>query len=139
MKKIENLYVLLGGSEHLPFFEHPEDWEGVSWFWTCLKNAKKGETAYVYLNTPVSRIVGKVEFVGEPFHNTGDMFQNQIMRDKWCVRIGNVKYFENRPELTIRGLRALFPEWGWLRYPRTNTRIPDDLVAPLEELFKQDF
>jgi hypothetical protein len=128
-------YVLLGGPEHLPFFERNAALAGHKWFWTMVKSAKVGDTCFVYMSAPVSRIVGLFKVVGEPFFHVGNtMFDNPQMRDQYVAEIGGVKYFQPRPELTMKGLRELFPEWGWLRYPRSKTSIPDKIVVPFLEM-----
>lgn len=128
-------YVLLGGPEHLPFFEHNARYARRRWFWTMVKGARVGETCFVYMSAPVSRIVGRFEVVGEPFYHIGrTMFDNPKMRDQWVAQVGQVAYFEPRRELSIKGLRELFPDWGWVRYPRSKTRIPAEVLKPFLEL-----
>jgi hypothetical protein len=131
----ENYYVLLGGPEHYDYFEHHELYAGEQWFWTAPKGARVGETAFVYLSAPVSRIVGRFVFVAEPFYNVG-MFDHPRMKDKWVAEFGEVEFFARCLELTIGGLRAVFPDWGWLRYPRSLTRIPAEIVGPFLELIE---
>jgi hypothetical protein len=132
-----NYYVLLGGPEHLDFFQNNSQYAGTQWFWTMVKGARVGETCFVYMSAPVSRFVGRIEVVGEPFFHVGStMFDNPKMRDQYVAEIGKVVYFAPRPELSISGLRKLFTDWGWLRYPRSKTRIPDDLVKPFLELMR---
>lgn len=134
-------YILQGGAELLFWFRDHSHRIGNQnqLFWTSPKTAKKGEKAFIYLCAPESRIVAEVELIEEPFHNVGNMFRNEIMRDKWCIEIGKAKYFEPRNELTMKGLRALFAvDWGWLRYPRGNTTIPSDILPPLMELIYGD-
>ena len=136
----KNFYILQGGAEHLDYFENNPRYEnaGVEFFWTCPKQAVKGDTAFVYLCAPLSRIVGSVRLLGKPFHNSGDMFRNKIMKDKWCAPVGQVKYFPFRHELTMKGLREIFAtDWAWLRYPRGNCKIPADVVQPFLELINQ--
>lgn len=124
-------YILLGGAEHLPFFENHENFQTEKWFWTVPKSAKIGDIGFVYLCAPVSRIVGQIEIIDEPFFNqhTFPTWQNN-----WMSEIGNVKFFAPCGALTIKGLRALFPDWSWLRYPRGKTRIPAEILTPLLEL-----
>jgi hypothetical protein len=130
-------YVLLGGPEHLDFFEHHERYAGDDWFWTMIKGAKVGDTCFVYMSAPVSRFVGSVEVVGEPFFHVGrTMFDNPKMSDQYVAEIGGVKYFEPRRELSIAGMRELLPDWGWLRYPRSKTRIPAEIVRPFLKLMR---
>lgn len=133
----QNYFILQGGAENLHYFEHNERYvsRDIEFFWTCPKQAKKRDTAFVYLCAPESRIVGQVKLVGEPFFNSGDMFENPVMKEKWCVEIGEVKYFPHRRELTMKGLRELFgADWGWVRYPRGNTKIPAHIIEPFMEL-----
>lgn len=132
-----NYYILQGGAEHLDYFENNVRYEnfGVEFFWTCPKQALKGDICFVYLCAPLSRIVGQVSLIGEPFHNVGNVFKNSIMNGKWCVQIGEVKHIPFRHELTMKGLRELFAiDWAWLRYPRGNCKIPADIVQPFLEL-----
>lgn len=125
-------YILLGGAEHLDFFESPSSYADETWFWTVPKTARVGDTAFVYLCAPVSRIVGQFEIAGEPLYNHG--WLSERWKNNWMAEIGNVTYFEPRPELTIKGLRELFPDWGWLRYPRNKVKIPTEIVKPFLEL-----
>jgi hypothetical protein len=131
MMTARNYYVLLGGAEHYDSFKDATAHADEQWFWTVPKEARPGETAFIYLCAPVSRIVGRLSVIAEPFYNV-DMFPR--WKDNWMAEVGNVEYFEPRPELSIKGLRELFPDWGWLRYPRNKTRIPADLVGPFLEL-----
>ena len=132
-----NYYVLLGGPEHLPFFERHAAFAGASWFWTTPKGAQVGDVAFVYMSAPVSRIVGRMEVKAPPFFHLGKtMFDNPQMSDQYVAEIGGVEYFPPRRELTIKGLRELFPEWGWLRYPRSKTKIPTEVLKPFLELMR---
>jgi len=136
----KNYFILQGGAELLFWFRNHSHRIGTSqqFFWTSPKTASKGDKAFIYLCAPESRIVAEVELIAEPFHNVGNMFENDIMRDKWCVEIGNAKYLEPRHELKMRGLRELFAiDWAWLRYPRGNTKIPADILQPFLELINQ--
>ncbi|MBS1793645.1 MAG: hypothetical protein JSS81_07320 [Acidobacteria bacterium] len=136
----ENYFILQGGAELLDWFRKYAKWIGTTqqFFWTCPKTAKKGDKAFIYLCAPESRIVASVDLVAEPFQNVGNMFENKIMQDKWCVEIGSAVYFEPRRNLAMKGLRELFAvDWPWLRYPRGNTKIPADLIEPFLELINQ--
>jgi hypothetical protein len=131
----KNHYILLGGPEHLEWFEHFEDDPLSQFFWTVPKDAKVDEAAFIYLTAPVSRVVGKVLIVAAPFFHFGNtMFDHPQTKDKWMAEIKVVAYFEPRSELTIKGLRRLFPDWGWLRYPRNKVKIPDEIIKPFLEL-----
>ena len=128
-------YVLLGGPEHLEYFQNPTKIKDEQWWWTVSPSAKIGETAFIYLTAPESRIVGRVELIGEPFHNVANIFENQKCDGKWMAPIGNVVYYPPRPELTMKGLRSLFgSDWAWLSYPRGKTTIPDHILTPFLEL-----
>jgi hypothetical protein len=129
----ENHYVLLGGPEHLDFFEHNSDYVLEQWFWTVPSTAKVEEKAFIYLTAPVSRIVGKVVIISEPFYNIGQ-FDNPHTKNKWMAEVKVVRYFKSQPGLTIGGLRSLFPDWRWLAWPQGKTRIPDEIVEPFLEL-----
>ena len=126
-----NYYILLGGEEHFNFFKHNDLYTRSEWFWTSPKNALVGEVAFVYLRAPVSRIVGQFQFIGAPFYNT--VFFPR-WSGHWMAQVHKVVYFEERPELTIKGMRELFPEWGWLSYPRSKVKIPTEILPPFLEL-----
>lgn len=129
-----NYYIVLGGPEHLEFVQKYEEQPvAEQWFWTVPKDARDGDAAFVYLTAPVSRIVGKLLIIGEPFFNVNE-FENPKTKKKWMVEIRPVAYFGSRPELTMRGLRALFPDWAWLSYPRSAARMPDEIIQPFLEL-----
>jgi hypothetical protein len=128
-----NHYIVLGGPEHLDWFEHFEDDPLSQFFWTVPKDAQVDEVAFVYLTAPVSRIVGKVLIAGAPFYNISQ-FENPKTKNKWMAEIKFVGYFEPKAGLTMRGLRSLFPDWAWLSYPRSATKIPSEIVEPLLEL-----
>jgi len=131
-----NYYIILGGPEHLDFFEHNENHWMHRWFWTVPQTAKKGEFAFVYLTAPLSRIVGKVLLFGEPFYNICE-FDNPKTQNRWMAEIQVLQYFEPKSELTMSGLRALFPDWRWLSYPRGKSKIPTEIVRPFLELMKK--
>lgn len=126
-----NHYILLGGAEHFDFFSNNLAFADEDWFWTVPKTAKIGEKCFVYLCAPVSRLVGQLEIIDEPFYNT-HLFPEWA--NKWMAKVKFVEYFEERPELTIKGLRQLFPDWAWLRYPRGKVRIPAHILTPFLEL-----
>lgn len=128
-----NYNIVLGGAEHEGFFVRNSDYTGEDWFWTVPKDAQIGDICFVYLTAPLSRIVGRFTITGEPFLNLG-MFPDYS--GKYMAEIGNVQYYPPKPELTIRGLRALFCDWAWLRYPRNKTRIPPHILPPFLELLE---
>lgn len=128
---MSNYFILLGAARHLDFFRRNDLYSNEPWFWTCPKSANKGDFGFVYLNAPVSQIVGCVKFIGEPFYNV-DMFPRWA--NNWMVEIGEVKDFSSNENLTIAKLRELFPDGGWLRYPRGKTKIPAEILKPFLEL-----
>lgn len=138
MSDEQNHFLLLGGPEHVDFFANYEEQSiAEQWFWSVPRCAKEGDAAFVYLTAPESRIVGKVLITGEPFYHLGNtMFDNPKTKDKWMAEIRAVAYYPPRHELTMRGLRSLFPEWPWLSYPRSATKIPAGLLQPILELTK---
>lgn len=132
-----NHYIFLGGAENLKYWED-ERLKNHQWFWSANKHVLPGDIGYIYLSAPLSRIVGEVDIVGKPFfHHGGTMFSNTHMSDKWCVEVANPRYYGERLDLTMKNLRSLFAvDWGWVRYPRGNTRVPDDILPALQELIK---
>lgn len=132
-----NHYILQGGPENIKYWEQPDRYGMVDWFWSANKHVLPGDKAFIYLTAPLSRIVGVVDILKEPFYNPREasMFLNRHMLDRWCVEVGNPFYFGNRDDLSMANLRKLFgTDWGWVRYPRGNTRVPDEILPPLLEL-----
>lgn len=123
--------ILIGGAENYDFIEHNDRYWHERRFWTVLKSTRMTETAFIYLRAPVSRIVGQVEIVGAPFYNV-DRFTN--WKNRWMAEVGRVVYFFPKEELTLRGLRRIFLDWPWLRYPRCNTMVPAAVLKPFMEL-----
>jgi hypothetical protein len=126
-------FILVGNAEHLDWFESNPDYYGEKSFWTVPKPAKIGDEGFVYLCKPVSRIVGKVEIIAEPFFNIG-MFPDWANR--WMAEIDFRESFSRRPELELQWLRKIFPEWGWLKCPRQNTKVPAEVLELFLELVK---
>jgi hypothetical protein len=133
-------YVFLGGPETRWFDAHERDerFAAYKWYWTCLKNAKVGDQAFIYLTAPISRIVGKIEIVAEPFfHLDQTIFDNPKMANKYCAEVKYIESYELREDLTMKGLRRLFPDWPWLTMPRSNTRIPKEFLSAFLELIQR--
>lgn len=139
-----NRYIFMGGSENLVYWLQNKDYSDDSfgrsneqWFWSCNRHCQVGEKAFVYLCSPLSRIVGEVDILGEPFYNDAqaEMFDNQHMQNKWVCEVGNPVYFGQHDALTMKNLKALFGvDWGWVRYPRGNTKVPVEILPVLQEL-----
>ena len=130
-----NLWLFQGGPETEWLLQEDSPFD--QYFWTANKHVKKGEIALIYLTAPLSRIVATARIVGEPFFNPAatSMFDNPFMFDKWCVELSETVYLGSHDELSIANLRKLFSlDWGWVRYPRGSTRIPDQLISPIQEL-----
>jgi len=107
--------------------------EDTGFFWTCHKQAKKGDEAYIYLTAPLSRIVGKVRLVDKPFQNFPNRFDNSFMDNKLCVEVEFVESYETE-NLTIKEMRNLFGvDWGWVRYPRGSVKIPEHILPVFNE------
>ena len=90
-----NYWIFIGGPENLRHWEARRLHDGQQWFWTANKRVRSGDTGFIYLTAPLSRIIGEVDIVGEPFfnHAEGGMFSNRYMLDKWCVEVANPVYF----------------------------------------------
>lgn len=132
---MSNFYIFQGGPETEWLLESDSPFD--TFFWTANKHVKKGEVAFIYLTAPISKIVAGVNIVGDPFFNPAatSMFDNPFMFDKWCVEVGNTLYYGQHEELSMRNMRKLFAaDWGWVRYPRGSTRIPDEIVSPFLEM-----
>ena len=133
-----NFYIFQGGPENLRWWlkndEYHRDHQS---FWSANKHVRPSDVVFIYLTAPLSRIVGTVSVLGDPFFNprANSMFLNPHMLEKWCVEVGYPFYFGDHEELKLSNLRRLFgADWGWVRYPRGNTRIPNEIVSPFLEL-----
>lgn len=132
---MSNFWLFQGGPETEWLLEDDSPFE--RFFWTANKHVQKGDVALIYLTAPLSRIVSTVRIVGAPFFNAAatSMFDNPFMYDKWCVEVGEAVHLGSHDELSIANLRKLFSlDWGWVRYPRGSTRIPDEIVPLIEQL-----
>ena len=132
-----NYFILQGEADNLDSFfnYHKPEFAGYEWFWTVPKIARLGDTAFIYLCAPESRIAGRVRVTGEPFFNHGEMFAEKIMKDKWCAEISFEAYYEPRGELSFKGLKSLFlQDWNWLAFPRGNTKLPPAIWKPFFEM-----
>ena len=118
-----NYYIFLGSQadrHHLKKF----DLVG----WTAHKNFTLNDTAFFYITAPVSAIVA-----------CGVMLEKLWVDDdpnsKWKGKVFAEIYIQSDSlHIPIRHLRQLFPEWAWLRYPRQNALIPQEIVKPFLEL-----
>jgi hypothetical protein len=132
-----NYFIFQGGPENLRWWVKNDLYRHSQWFWSANKHVVPGDKALIYLTAPLSRIVGDVDVIGKPFWNdrSNSMFENDHMVDKWCVEVGNPFYYGMREDLTMANLRKLFGvDWGWVRYPRGNTRVPAEILESLLEL-----
>lgn len=131
-----NLWLFQGGAETEWLLKADESGFD-QFFWTANKNVCVGDVALIYLTAPLSAIIATVQIIGEPFFNPAatSMFNNSFMYDKWCVEVGKAFYLGRHDELTIANLRRLFAtDWGWVRYPRGSTRIPEHMIPLLQDL-----
>ena len=143
----KQFFILQGGPENLEWFEDlnafgkekfnriiRENYSG--FYWSIPKKGNKDDEAYIYLTAPVSSIVGRVRFSGEPFFIYPNRFKNAKMGNKTCIEIEFLhSYTEHTDSLHISRLRTLFgSDWGWVRYPRSNGIIPDQIIQPITEL-----
>ncbi|HEX3102556.1 MAG TPA: hypothetical protein VHQ01_12215 [Pyrinomonadaceae bacterium] len=128
-------WIFQGGPETEWLLEKDSPFD--QYFWTANKHVQVGEVAFIYLTAPISKIVAGVNILKEPFFNAAatSMFDNEYMYDKWCVEVGNTHYYGQHEDLSMRNMRKLFSlDWGWVRYPRGSTRIPDEIVSPFLEM-----
>lgn len=103
---MSNFYIFQGGPETKWLIE---DGHFPTFFWTANKHVKKGEIAFIYLTAPISKIVG--------------------------AEVGEVNFYGEHESLSMKNLRKLFAtDWGWVRYPRGSTRIPDEIMGSFYEL-----
>lgn len=126
-----NHWILMGNpddGEVLMFECLPENFT----CWTTHKEAKIGDVVYFYITAPISGIVAKGVVNSEPE-------LNDIANHRWAGY-----YFSDISELTpvkefpiaISQIRRLFPDWAYWRYPRRNTRIPDEFVTAFNALIE---
>lgn len=124
-----NYFIFLGQPSHGDAFGADDD----SVIWTARKNALFNDVVFFYFTAPVSAIVACGRVIDEVWLN------EDIQSDwegKWMAEVGHVELFPENKYIPISKLRAIFPEWNWLKMPRQNTQIPADIVKPFLELMK---
>lgn len=120
-------FIFLGSKDDKQFLEADEVVG-----WTSHDRARKDDEIFFYICAPHSAIVahGIKVYEDDWTHppDTDKRFSGRAMTDI-VVRRADLN-------IPMRKLRELFPEWAWLRYPRQNTQIPEDLVKPFLELME---
>lgn len=124
-EKPKNYFIFLGSPEHNPYLVKHE-----LVVWTAHRNFTHNDVAFFYITAPFSMIVAQGIMLD-------DIFINEEYGSKWEGRImAEILVKDDSLEIPISKLRALFPEWSWLKMPRQNTQIPADIVKPFLELRK---
>lgn len=120
--------------QHFIFLGSPED---AGWLtgesepevgWTTHAMIEPGDQVYFYITAPTSAIVAvgtrlDDEWICEEY---GSRWEGRTMHD--------VRVESHGLNVTMGMLRAVFPDWPWLRYPRQNAKVPDELVEPFLHL-----
>jgi hypothetical protein len=90
--------------------------------WTIDRRATDGDVAVFYLTLPLSAVVAWGTVSGEPALETGGEWEGFHMTDVLDVQL--------LPRPVLREtLAARVPDWGFLRSPRREIRVPDEFGA----------
>lgn len=92
--------------------------------WTIDRHATAGDLAVFYMTQPLSAVVAWGIVAGEPALETEGDWSGHHM-----AAIGGV-YLLPRP-VPRAALAARVPQWGFLRAPRRELRVPDEFAGSL--------
>lgn len=97
--------------------------------WTVNSQAVVGDQVLFYLSAPLSALVARGTVTSPPKrrNNPRARWYGHYMAD-----IDAITLLPRR--IPVRELKAEFPQWRWLLSPIKSSRIPEDIVAPLEAL-----
>ena len=98
--------------------------------WIVPKNAKTGDKLLIFFRH-INAIFGSGEILSTPF---SAKFGN---RHVYRANIGIGAPID--PFLTIEELSELFPEWAWVRYPRTYTTPSNEIAEKLWKIASSRF
>lgn len=92
--------------------------------WTTHREAQIGDYVFFYITSPVKAIVASGRIATAP------ELQNDA-RESWYKKYFSViSELRSFPQIvTIRELKALFPEWRYWQQPRTNSLVPEDDIV----------
>ncbi len=125
----KNYFILLGSPEDTQHLIKSKEVH-----WTAMKQCKTEDVCFFYIVAPISAIVaqGVIDEAVWKNCNPNSRWKNRWIADVY-IQSGIA---DEKPHVSMRRLRELFPEWNWLRLPRQNTQIPADIVKPFLELMK---
>lgn len=94
--------------------------------WVVPKKARPGDDILIYYRHKRSIIErGEIVSIPEPdSFGKRNVYKASIKISQWLD-----------PGITLDELSALFPEWAWLRYPRTYATPTEDIAEKLKVLF----
>lgn len=93
--------------------------------WPVPRAAKLGDRVLFLIPSLWGRIVAEGAIQKEPT-------RSENWANKYKSRIGKVAIRPN--PIPIEALQAGIPAWGWPRYARSYTTVPDRFLAPLDEI-----
>ena len=88
--------------------------------WEAMKESKRGDRVFIYFNQPHSAILATAVMMEKAWPAEDRPFRG---------RIGNIQILKD--PITFDELKALFPKWDWLNYPRSKVYLTDAIATKL--------
>jgi hypothetical protein len=93
--------------------------------WSCVQTARAGARALIYVDKPQSALVAKATVLkGAKPGKRGDF--------PYRATLGQFELLET--PITLDELKKTFPDWGWLRFPRSKAVVPEQHADRLWKL-----
>ena len=80
--------------------------------WTVLRGTRKGDRVLIYFKQPHSAVIAMAEALEEGWTAADGRIRG---------RIGKIRILKD--PIRFDELRTFFPDWGWLRYPRSKVYL----------------
>lgn len=123
--ELRSYYIFLGSPEDRHWIQNNE-----TVGWTSHRDAELDDRVFFYITAPVSAVVGYGHICGG--------FKNEDIRSKYYERwMSEILVINDSLNIPFGNLRELFPDWRWLKFPRQNTQIPEEIVKPFLELVNE--
>ena len=107
---------------------------GDSTLWTMNRLVRPGDRIVFYFRKPYSSFVA----VGTASEAPAP---NDDVNSRWYGKyMGEVKDIRMLPRpLSFQRAKEAMPEWPWLRYPRGEVQVPQEVVGELSRQFDEGF
>ncbi len=89
--------------------------------WVFLKGTRKGDRLLIYFNEPYSAILATAIAQTDAREVSPGYFRGRMHQIEWL----------DSRQITFSELRHLFPDWDWLKYPRSKLYLDEAKAAAL--------